>query len=144
MDYRAQADVAAPAEVLWDLLVDVEGWPGWTRSVVTAKRLDDGPFEVGSRARVQQPRGRAQVWTVTELVRPERFTWEAHNPGLAFVASHVLTPAGEGMRVELTFGLRGPLRRLGAILGGTQIRAYLEMEAAGLKARAESIAAGGD
>lgn len=137
MDYTATAQVAAPAGVLWGLLVDVEGWPGWTRSVVMATRVDGGPFRVGSRARVQQPRGRAQVWTVTELVPEQRFTWEAHNPGLQFVASHVLTAEDGGTRLDLTFGLRGPLRRLGAVLGGHQIRGYLELEAAGLKARAE-------
>lgn len=137
MEYTTSVLAAAPPEVLWGLLVDVEGWPGWTQSVLTATRLDDGPFGVGSRTRVQQPRGRAQVWTVTELVPNQRFTWEVQNPGLAFVATHVLTSEETGTRVDLGFTLRGPLRRLGALVGRHQVRAYLETEAAGLKARAE-------
>ncbi|HZU49773.1 MAG TPA: SRPBCC family protein [Mycobacterium sp.] len=130
--------VHAPAERVWQLLVDVEGWPSWTASMREIKRLDDGPLRVGSRSRVVQPKGRPMVWTVTELEPMRNFTWVAKQPGLTLEAVHRIEDAGDHVRTTLEFRGSGPLAWLGSMIARSRIREYLGMESAGLKRVAES------
>lgn len=60
--------VGAPADVVWEVMTDVQAWPEWTASVTTVERLDEGPLRVGSRARIVQPKIPTVVWEVGELV----------------------------------------------------------------------------
>jgi hypothetical protein len=64
---------------VWQLLVDVEGWPAWTKSMREIKRLEDGPLAVGSRSRVTQPKGRPMgVRTTLEFIGTAPLTWLAN------------------------------------------------------------------
>lgn len=138
MRYVREETVHAPAERVWELLVDVAGWPNWTQSMREITRLDDGPLAVGSRARVTQPKGRPTVWTVTELEPLRNFTWVVRQPGLSFEALHWIQDAGDHVRTRLEFAAHGPLGWLASLLGGSRIRSYVDMESAGLKRAAES------
>ena len=42
--------IAAPVEVVWDVTVDVDRWSEWTPTVEAVRRVDEGPFDVGSTA----------------------------------------------------------------------------------------------
>ena len=65
MDYSVSIDIAAPANVVWSVMSDVERWPEWTASVKRVRRLGRGPFDVGSRALINQPKFPPAVWKVT-------------------------------------------------------------------------------
>jgi uncharacterized protein YndB with AHSA1/START domain len=138
MRYVREETVHAPAERVWNLLTDVEGWPAWTESMRQIQRLDDGPFTVGSRSRVEQPTGRPMQWTVTELEPLHNFTWIAGQPGMSFAAAHRIEDQGSQVLTTLEFVVSGPLAWLGALIAGSRIRRYLEMESSGLKRAAES------
>ena len=138
MRYVRQETVYAPAERVWQLLVDIAGWPRWTESMREISRLDDGPLTVGSRARVTQPKGRPTVWTVTEVDPLHNFTWTTRQPGLALTAVHLIEHAGNHVRTTLELLGSGLLAPLGSLIAGSRIRAYLDMESAGLKRAAES------
>ena len=56
MRFMATIDVAAPAQLVYEVYTDVERWPEWAASVTSVERLDQGPLRVGSRARIKQPR----------------------------------------------------------------------------------------
>ncbi len=137
MRYVHEKTVHAPAERVWNLLTDVESWPSWTESMRQIQRLDDGPFAVGSRSRVVQPTGRPMQWTVTELEPLRNFTWTAGQPGMAFAAAHRIQDEGSQVRTTLDFVVSGPLAWLAALIAGSRIRRYLEMESSGLKRAAE-------
>ncbi|BBX99074.1 hypothetical protein MLAC_43680 [Mycobacterium lacus] len=137
MRYVLEESVHAPAARVWELLVDVAGWPTWTNSMREITRLDEGPLAVGSPSRVTQPKGRPMVWTVTKLEPMREFTWAAKQPGLSLEAVHRIDAAGDGVRTTLEFVATGPLAWLVSLVAGSRIRSYVEMESAGLKRAAE-------
>lgn len=132
-------DIAAPPERVWQVMTDVELWPEWTESVEKVKRLDNGPFRVGSRARIKQPKFLPAVWEVTELTAQRSFTWISRSPGVVASAKHRIEPTARGSKVNLSVAYGGLLGGLVAkLLGGITDR-YLMYEAAGLKQRSEII-----
>jgi uncharacterized membrane protein len=140
MRFEATIDVTAPAQRLFEVYTDVERWPEWTDSVTSVERLDQGPLNVGSRARIKQPRLPAAMWEVTEVVAGHSFTWMAQSPGIITTASHVVTAPASGGPVRVTAsleqaGLLGPL--LGFLTKKLTNR-YLQMELRGLKAHCEA------
>lgn len=138
MRYMREEIVHAPAARVWELLVDVEGWPAWTKSMREIERLETGPLAVGSRSRVTQPKGRPMVWTVTELKPMRTFTWVATQPGLSIEAVHRIDEDGDGVRTTLELIMTGPLAWLASLTAGSRVRSYVHMESNGLKRAAES------
>ena len=131
--------IAAPAEVVWSVVVDVERWPERIPTVNTVERLDAGPLAVGSRTRLKQPRLTAAVWTVTELTDGSAFTWTSHSPGVTITAVHAVEPNPDGSRLTLSLTMSGVLAGLGWLLTRSRTRRYVETEAASIKSVAEAL-----
>lgn len=130
-------EIDAPADVVWRLTLDVEGWPALTPTMRRVERLDQGPIRVGSAARVWQPAQFPAVWTVTRVEADREFSWQTRRPGLTMTGSHLLEPVEAGCRNTLTLDLAGPLAApLGRLLGRVFGNA-LRTENAGFKAAAE-------
>lgn len=132
--------IAAPPDLVWSVTQDIERWPEWTPTVTSARRLDGGPFGLGSTARLKQPAQPEATWTVTGFVPGEHFTWETRRPGLHFVATHRLAPEGSGTRNTLSVDAHGVLAVLLWPLLSMGIRKALADENHGLKTRCESDA----
>ena len=137
MQASVTVDVQASPERLWAVLSDPEAWPAWTASVTSVRRLDAGPLRPGSRVLIRQPRLPPALWTVSDLVEGERFTWTAAGPGVRTRASHSVTPSGRGSRVTLAVEPDGAVGRLVARLTTGLTQRYLQLEAAGLRERSE-------
>ncbi|MBE1876495.1 SRPBCC family protein [Myceligenerans pegani] len=138
--YSTSAEVAAPPEIVWQVLSDVEGMPGWTSSM-TSVRIVDGPNppDAGTAVRIEQPGLPLAVWTVDDWDPPRMFAWTSAVPGMRTQAEHVVERAGEGRsRVTLTITQVGPLAGPLGVLTRKRTRQLVETELAGLKARAES------
>lgn len=131
-------EIAAPAERVWEVLTDVEGWPQWTETVTSVERLDEGPLRSGSRARINQPKIPESEYVVTELDPGRSFTWVASGPGVTTTARHDVEALSDGRsRVTLAVEQSGWLGSLmGRFYRGLTDR-YLANEAAGLKSRCE-------
>ena len=141
MEQRASIEVAASPDRVWDVLVDVERWPEWTDSVSSVRLLDAGPFAVGSRVELSQPRIPTGTYTVTALEPGRAFTWQQRQPGSTVSAHHECAPLpGGGTRVELRVGMSGAVGGVVGRLYRKLTERYLAMEAAGLKAHAEGVA----
>lgn len=138
MQFEIAVDIDAPPETVWKHLTDIEGWPRMTGSVTRAELLGDGPFGEGSRARLQQPRLRPAVWTVTAFEPGTSFVWESRDPGIVTTAGHFLSPREGGVMACLTIEQRGPAAPLVGLLYGRLTRRYVTMEAQGLKRLSES------
>jgi uncharacterized membrane protein len=138
VEYEYAVDIAATREAIWPVLTDVENWPQWTTSMRTVRRLDSGPFTVGAKVRIRQPRLPESVWEVTELVEPTFFGWRATAPGVTTVAGHRLAARADGTTtLTLTIRQSGPLGAVLGLLISSLTRRYVQTEARGLKRRCE-------
>ena len=135
--FNKTVDIAAPPDRVWKVMVDVERWREWTRSIKSVRRLDGGPFGVGSRARVSQPKLLPAVWTVTRFEPLRSFTWSSGSPGLRVSGSHSVEAIDRGSRVTLGLQFDGLFGSLVARLLRKLNLEYLDLEAAGLKRRCE-------
>jgi uncharacterized membrane protein len=144
MRYEQTATAAATAGQAWTALRDVTDLPKWTRSITSVEPLDGADLRTGNRYRIRQPGLPAMVWTVSEVRDGEAFTWETRSPGVHTVGFHRLTADPDGS-TRITIGIEqtGPLAGVVRVLTGARTRRYVELEAAGLKAASETVAAGG-
>jgi len=133
--FETSRHIEAPTQAVWEVLFDVARWPEWTPTVDSVERLDDGPFQVGSRAKVRQPKLPQAVWQVTEVVPGRNFTWEAKGPGLKTIARHEVVPDGEGSKVTLSIEQTGPMGAVAATIWRGLTQRYIELEAQSLDAR---------
>jgi uncharacterized membrane protein len=126
--------IDAPTERVWSVLTDIERWPESTASITSVRRLDSGPLQRGSRARITQPKLPVLVWTITEIDPPTHFTWSTTTPGVTTIAKHVLTPGpARGVTVTLSIERRGFFAWLTDLFFAGMTRRYLTMEIEGLK-----------
>ncbi|HUL02783.1 MAG TPA: SRPBCC family protein [Gemmatimonadales bacterium] len=141
MTFTISTDIDAPPATVWRIMSDVERWHEWTASITSVRLLGPGPFALGSRARVRQPRLPPATWEVTEVEEGRRFTWVSRSPGIAVTGRHEVAARGDGkasrVTLALTFaGLLGPL--VGRLTRGITQR-YIALEANGLKRRSEGL-----
>jgi len=130
--------INAPPDAVWVVMIDVERWPEWTESEKSVERLEQGPFELGSTAKLRIRRAPvAGVWKVTEFTEGRSFAWENDSGGVHGMATHLVEPDGDGSKVTLTVTLSGLVATLlTPILAGVA-RENVRMEAEGLKRRCE-------
>jgi uncharacterized protein YndB with AHSA1/START domain len=132
--------IDAPATVVWDVFSDVERWPDWTASVTRLVALDGPGLAIGKRFEIKQPRMPKLVWEVTEVTPGESWTWVQRSPGGLTVARHDVIAESDGStRVRQSIDQRGPVGVLVGLLMRRMTKRYLELEAAGLKARSEQL-----
>jgi uncharacterized protein YndB with AHSA1/START domain len=140
MRYEIEVDIDAAPEAVWEVLADVERWPEWTPSMTLLRRLEDGPFGLGSTVRVRQPRLPQAVYTITDYEPGQTFTWATRSPGVKTVGGHHVVPRGDGhATVRLTLDQTGVLAPLAGLFSARLARRYVTLEAEGLKQRCESL-----
>ncbi len=130
--------IDATPDLVWKIMTDVERWPDWTTSITSLKRLDKGRFDVGSRARIKQPKLLPAVWTVTRLNAGRSFSWRSGTPGLHVIGYHAVKPAAKGSEVTLVVLFDGLFAPIAGLLFRKLNETYLELETTGLKRRCEA------
>lgn len=134
--------INAPPDVVWAVTEDVEQWPDWTPTMTSVVRSSDGPFGLGSTARIKQPGQPESTWTVTQFEPGERFAWESRRTGLRMTAAHVLRVDGAGTANTLQVQITGILGVLLRPLLRAAVRKALSLENRGLQAHCEALASG--
>lgn len=135
--FETRIEIAAPSERVWAVLADVVRWPEWTTSMARITPVGPAGLVQGTRYRVEQPRLRPALFTVTAVEPGRSFTWAMRSPGVRAVAVHAVTPTSAGCTVRLELEYSGPLGGLVGLLAGGLTREYMQLEAEGLKARSE-------
>ena len=136
--FSVSIDINAPADRVYEVMSDTDRWHEWTPSVTSIKRLDSGPFVVGSRAVIRQPKFPSALWTVTAIDDRKSFTWSNRAPGIMVIAHHSIDANGDRSKATLSLRYEGILGRLLARMTRGITNRYLAMEANGLKARSEN------
>jgi uncharacterized protein YndB with AHSA1/START domain len=135
VELEKSIEIDAPPAKVWAAMMDVESWPLWSESMEKVERVDpNGPFGLGSETKIKQPKVPEMSYTVTAFSPGQSFEWTAKARGVTTVASHRVEQAGEG-RTKVTLGIKqtGAMAWLASLAMGKQIRAYVDMEAQGLK-----------
>jgi uncharacterized protein YndB with AHSA1/START domain len=140
VEFRIAVDIAAPPDVVWSVMSDVERWHEWTASVRRITLAGGGPIGIGTRAWIKQPRFPPAMWKVTALDPGRSFTWESGAPGMRVYANHSVEPTSSGTRATLLLYYQGFAGRLLAQLTRGITNRYLKMEADGLKRQSEALA----
>jgi len=102
----AERVINAPRGVVWSVLTDLEGWPGWNPDVT---RMEvDGPLEPGTVFRWTGG-GSKIVSRLEEVVPERRIAWTGRTMGIRAVHVWTLEPEGEGVRVSTRESFEGPV-----------------------------------
>jgi polyketide cyclase/dehydrase/lipid transport protein len=133
MKVEHSIEILAPAETVWAVTTDIDNWPDWTPTVENAARQDDGPFDVGSYARIKQPGSAVAIWEVLSLTPGKGFIWETHTRGIHFIATHDTTVTATGCCNLLALELKGVLAFLLWPFAKRQALKTLTTENEGLK-----------
>jgi uncharacterized protein YndB with AHSA1/START domain len=139
MTIKNTIQIEAPPHVVWAVTVGIEQWSKWTPTVSSAYCLDDGPFGLGSVARIKQPGQPEADWTVTEYVPQKQFTWETQRLGLRMTASHQVREEGTGTSNTLQLEASGVVAVLLWPVLCVVIHYALKKENGGLKAHCEAL-----
>src|SRR5688572_22387183 len=95
---------------------DATVWPQWNDALASAE--PEGPFAVGTQARVRFRTGLRLRFTLVEVEPGRAFTDEARLPGARMGHRHELVATAGGVRLTNTIYLEGPLGRLWAVIMG--------------------------
>ncbi len=137
IEYRSQSTIAAPVSHAWPILADVENWPRWAESFASIVRLDDAPLDAGARVRIKQPKLPAGNWTITDWRPKENFSWVSRGPGIVTTGDHTLVRDGESCVFRQQLAFEGMAGAIAARIWRRLITRYMELEAVGLKRKAE-------
>ena len=133
-------EIDALPQLVWDVFSDVERWPEWTASVTSLVGLDGPVLAVGKRFAIKQPRMSKLIWKVTEIAPGSSWTWVQRSPCVLVSARHdVIAQPGGRTLVRQQLDQRGVIGALVGRLMVKKTRRFLELEAQGLKARAEEL-----
>ena len=133
MRWENTVTIDAPAQRVWDLTIGVTNWPSFTPTVQKLERLESGPMQVGSRARIKQPGQTAAIWTVTRLAPGREFAWQTKRMGVTMTGTHRVEPTDSGCRNTLAIDVAGPGSRLFGMLFGPLLRKAIATENAALR-----------
>ena len=142
--YRTSTRVEAPADVVWQVLSDVERMPTWTSSMTRVTILGaEAMIAVGSRVEILQPDLPQATWEVDGLTEGSGFSWSSSTPGVRTGAAHQITPvSGTGAEsaaceVTLVVAQSGMLAGLTNLVLGSKAHQLVDTELADLKAESE-------
>ena len=113
-EYRAEASV--PADVVWKLWTDVEGWVSWDPSL--AKAEIDGPFAVGAVISMTPVADDVVRVRIAEVVEGELFADEADFGDITIRTIHRIERLeGERLLIVYRTEITGP----GADIAGPEV-----------------------
>ncbi len=111
-EYRVVQPISAPAQRVWDLLVDAPGYKRWNPAVVSI----DGEIATGRSINLVSAvnPGRTFALTVTAMDAPQRMVWSGGMPLGLFTGTRtfVIEPATAGCRFSMSEVYTGPLSGL--------------------------------
>ncbi|MEV6773450.1 SRPBCC domain-containing protein [Nocardia sp. NPDC051030] len=139
-------EIEAPAELVWQVLTDVDNYGEWNPFVPECKTTLEPGTPIDMQVRLVGPKPRAQREYIKTHTPGSEFSYGMKPAPLGLLSSirqHTLTPLGDGRtRYESHFQLNGPLS---VVVGGLMSKALhkgFNGMTDGLKQRAETLVRG--
>lgn len=127
--------VKAPAERIFEIYSDVEGWSTWDPD--TRHACIYGPFAVGTTGSLTPAKGHTVPMLLTQVEPFRAFTVESRVPLMKLVFEHRLAQEGEHVNVTHRATFTGPLSLIVGRILVHRLRRGLPRTLANLKALAE-------
>lgn len=105
----ASIDIAAPAELVWQIMTRVEEWPKWNPDIKTATL--EGPLARGARIVWRSGPGTIRS-KIVDLIPVERMSWTGTSLGIHAVHVWKLQPVDGHTSVQTEESWEGLLPRL--------------------------------
>ncbi len=105
----ASIDIAAPAALVWQIMIRVEEWPKWNPDIKTATL--DGPLERGARVVWRSGPGTIRS-EIVDLIPVERMSWTGTSLGIHAIHVWKLQSVDGHTRVQTEESWEGLLPRL--------------------------------
>jgi hypothetical protein len=138
-------EVDAPAETVWQVIVDLERYPEWNTFVVSCRSSLEVGAPIDMRVRVLPFFAQPQRETIQEHVPGRRLCYGLPRNATGALASrrcHEVEALGPARaRYTSRFELRGWLAPVVRTLLGSQLRRGFTAMSTGIQARAESLRA---
>lgn len=138
-------EVAAPAELVWEVITDLARYGEWNPFVVAASSSLTVGAPIDMRVRVLSFMTQSQRETISHMEPGRSYCYGLARGRVAALYSercHVVVPAGpDRCRYESRFALSGWLSPLVALLLGRPLRRGFTQMSAAVKLRAETLAA---
>jgi hypothetical protein len=110
--YAVALSIAAPAQRVWELLVDAPAYTRWNASVVSV----EGPIELGRTIKLVSAvnPGRTFILKVSAMDPAHRMVWAGGMPLGLFTGTRTfaIEPAGVGCRFSMSEVYTGPMSGL--------------------------------
>ncbi len=136
---RAEAEIAADPETVWEILTGFEAWPSWNPDVASVAL--DGEVAEGTVFRWKT--GRATITsTLRQVERPRAVAWTGKTTGIDAVHIWRLEPRDGGTLVRTEESWQGLLVRLLAGPMRKSLQKAVDGDLQHLKAEAERRARG--
>ena len=71
--FSKQIEIQTPAEIVWNVMQDVETWNEWTPTITSIKRINGEDFNVGTHLLIEQPKLPAARWLIFEVENKKSF-----------------------------------------------------------------------
>jgi carbon monoxide dehydrogenase subunit G len=106
---KREVEIAAPPEVVWDVLTGLAQWPDWNPDVKSMSF--EGPVAPGSVFRWKAGPGTI-VSTLEQVDRPSYIRWRGRTLSIKALHEWWFEPSNAGTRVETEESFSGLLARL--------------------------------
>ncbi|MEU6537553.1 SRPBCC family protein [Streptomyces sp. NPDC047000] len=129
--FHDELDLDRRPEDVWSYVIDPGRLPEWQASAVSAKKLDDRPFGVGSRVRVVRYVGRREIPMTMECIEYEpghAWTMRGVDGPVRGVFHGEVAPLDDGRRTHMTMDLDFEAHGIGRVLVPLLVRSQVRRE----------------
>jgi hypothetical protein len=127
-NYTAQVETNATPEQIWAMWKNVETWPHWDSELEWVKL--NGPFEIGTKGRMQPSGGPVVDFILTEIQLNKKFVNRAKLPLTTLEFTHVYEANSEEKNCPIirhSVAMKGLLAPLFGLIIGRKIKKHLRV-----------------
>ncbi|MEM1165409.1 MAG: SRPBCC domain-containing protein [Planctomycetota bacterium] len=141
---RNEIDIAAPPQVIWDVIVEAETWPEWYEGAFDVEVLtsDDGTLGRGGKFS-WRTMGLDFISVIHEWEPPHRLGWESRRGDIKGYHAWLVVETENGSRVITDESQFGFLANMQQLFLPNKLRELHDVWLIAIKARAESRVSGG-